>query len=149
MGRRVPSEAISSGLNRDLGTYPDNKYVRCNKCGHILNSERHRRYPEGSRAGYGTSQPSTTLSANITTATTTINVASTTGFTSSGYIYIYNARSTGASGTSVDRVAYTGIGATTFTGCTAITRAHTSGDTVRGEQTVAGGCPFCGTYLYK
>ena len=61
----------------------------------------------------------TRLNGDITTATTTITVISTTGFSATGTIEIEG-----------DLIAYTGVGATTFTGVTGISVNHTSGASV-------------------
>ena len=62
----------------------------------------------------------TTLSADVAVGDTTINVVSTTSFSASGTIEIDG-----------DLISYTGVGATTFTGVSGITSAHTSGTQVQ------------------
>ena len=57
-------------------------------------------------------EESTTINASTTAVATTITVVSTTGFPTSGYIEIGN------TSTGFEVVKYTGVGATTFTGCT-------------------------------
>lgn len=49
----VPSKAVHSGRNPDLGARRDDRYVRCAKCGFINHLDREVHLPEGSRAGYG------------------------------------------------------------------------------------------------
>lgn len=71
---------------------------------------------------------STTLSGNITNVQTTIPVVSTTGFSSVGAIFI-----------EAELITYTGITATSFTGCTrgaagSPNKAHASGAAVNGAQ---------------
>ena len=63
---------------------------------------------------------SATLSSNISTASTTIDVDSTTDFAASGTASIDG-----------DSFAYTGVTATSFTGVTGISVAHDSGDIAR------------------
>jgi hypothetical protein len=100
------------------------------------------RHPKG--RGEGNSQPYTTLYGAVLKGATTVIVDSTTGFPTSGYIYIYD---TGyPNGGKMNKVAYTGTTATRFTGCTGV-EAHADDMYVRGEVTCAG-CPFCGTYMY-
>lgn len=70
------------------------------------------------------SAPSTTLSSSIISTAVTIPVDSTTGFQSSGTIVV-----------GTEHIAYTGITATTFTGCTrkiddTLAQSHSSGVTV-------------------
>jgi len=151
MGRRIDSKGVHFGRNRDLGTYNDDRYLHCSNCHFICHLDRNRPGDEDSRQGWGISQPSSTLSASVAVTDTTISVASTTGFSSSGYIYIYDAESDYSNGTNVDRVAYTGKTGTTFTGCSYITRTHAEDDIVRGEQVASSsnGCPFCGAMLYN
>jgi hypothetical protein len=45
----------NSGLNRDLGPYRDDSYVRCAYCGFMCNKDRDSRAPYGSRTGDGIS----------------------------------------------------------------------------------------------
>jgi len=45
----------NSGLNRDLGSYRDDSYVRCARCGFWCNKDRDSRSSEGSRIGEGIS----------------------------------------------------------------------------------------------
>lgn len=71
---------------------------------------------------------STTLSGNITNVQTTIPVVSTTGFSNAGSIII-----------EAELITYTGITATSFTGCTrgaagSPNKAHNSGQAVNGAQ---------------
>lgn len=77
---------------------------------------------------------STTIAAgsnNVALPIGTINVASTTGFPSSGTLRVVSRTSASATAPpSVQVVAYTGIGATTFTGCTGGTGTMFTGDAV-------------------
>lgn len=71
---------------------------------------------------------STTLTGNITNSQTTIPVTSTTGFSTAGAIII-----------GAELINYTGITATSFTGCTrgvagSSNKAHNTGDAVSGAQ---------------
>ena len=141
MAREIYSSDVRTGRNASLTTYRD-RYVRCWNCDYVCNLDRDDRSHEGARDGDGITTPTTTLDGAVATTDTTITVDSTTGFSSSGYIYIYT------SGQKMDRVAYTGTTSTTFTGCTGITVAHSDGDVVNGETDVNRGCPFCGTLLY-
>ena len=56
----IPSDRVSYGLNQDLGSWKDNRYVRCSRCGWINNLDRETRSQEGSRQGWGTDLSSTT-----------------------------------------------------------------------------------------
>ena len=72
---------------------------------------------------------STTLTGNITNVQTTIPVGSTTGFSAVGSLII-----------GAELITYTGITATSFTGCTrgaagSPNKAHSLGDAVNGAQT--------------
>ena len=49
----IRSTRVGSGRNPDLGTYRDDRFVRCAKCGFINNLDREVHLPEGSRAGWG------------------------------------------------------------------------------------------------
>lgn len=146
---RVPSDDITFGRNRSRRPYSDSNYYRCWNCGFICQSDRDAYSYEGERTGDGLKLPDTEVASAISVGDSTITVNSTTGFPSSGYIYIYPEASGAANGVNVDRIAYTGIGSTTFTGCTEITLAHDTDSIVRGENTVKSGCPGCGTLLYK
>jgi len=77
---------------------------------------------------------STTIAAgsnNVALPTGTINVASTTGFPTSGTLRVVSRTSASAtSPPSVQVIAYTGTGATTFTGCTGGTGTMFTGDAV-------------------
>jgi len=71
---------------------------------------------------------STTLTGNITNVQTTIPVVSTTGFSNAGSLII-----------EAELITYTGITATSFTGCTrgaagSPNKAHNSGEAVNGAQ---------------
>lgn len=71
---------------------------------------------------------STTLSGNITNTQTTIPVVTTSGFSTAGAIFI-----------DAELITYTGITATSFTGCTrgaagSPNKSHTSGAAVNGAQ---------------
>jgi len=51
---RIDSERVSGGLNYDKdGGRPDDRYVRCARCGWINNQNQRQSHPEGSRAGWG------------------------------------------------------------------------------------------------
>lgn len=78
---------------------------------------------------------STTLSANINNVQTTIAVVTTSGFSSAGAIFI-----------DAELITYTGITATSFTGCTrgaagSPKKAHASGVSVNGAQVAAPNTP--------
>jgi hypothetical protein len=138
------SDAIHYGKNPDLGTYRDDHYVRCARCGFICNTDRDLKGT--GMMGWGTTQPNTLLNGAVLAAATTITVDSTTGFTSTGYIYIYDS-STATGAPHMNKVTYTGLTGTTFTGCTGAT-AHDDNMVVRGDQ-VNTGCPQCGTLRYN
>ena len=156
----VYSDAVHHGRNFDLGAYKDDRYVRCNNCGFMCQLDRDKTAPKGSRLGDGIKQPETQLNGAVTTADTTITVDDASSFPSSGYIYIFDtgtyATEGDASSTYTDatnapnmnKVAYTGTSATSFTGCTSVT-AHDDNMYVRGEVTVGMGCPLCGKLWYS
>jgi len=48
-GGEVPCESVTHGLNADFSAYPETAYIRCRKCGFILNKKRHMK-------GWGTGQ---------------------------------------------------------------------------------------------
>jgi hypothetical protein len=78
---------------------------------------------------------STTLSGNITNVQTTIPVVTTSGFSAVGAIFI-----------DAELITYTGITATSFTGCTrgaagSPNKAHTLGTTVNGAQVAVANTP--------
>lgn len=78
---------------------------------------------------------STTLTDNITNVQTTIPVATTTGFSSVGAVIIES-----------ELITYTGITATSFTGCTrgaagSPNKSHTSGSAVNGAQVAVANTP--------
>lgn len=73
---QVPHESVTTGLNYDLGNYPESGWIICRKCGYKLNKFRH---PKGWETGHR--QASTQLNGAITAGGTTATVDSTTGFT--------------------------------------------------------------------
>lgn len=78
---------------------------------------------------------STTLSGNITNVQTTIPVVTTSGFSSTGAIFI-----------DAELITYTGITPTTFTGCTrgaagSPNKSHNSGASVNGAQVAVANTP--------
>ena len=54
MGDPIRSKAVKEGRNFDIGSYPDDQYVRCSRCGWINNLSRDIHSPEGSYLGWGT-----------------------------------------------------------------------------------------------
>jgi hypothetical protein len=97
--------------------------------------------------GVGIRQNSTQLNGTVSVGATTINVDSTTGFEASGYIYIYDSGLPLSTPSQVNKVAYTGVTGTSFTGCTSA-KAHGDDMDVRDEPKDTGGCPFCGSFEY-
>ncbi len=78
---------------------------------------------------------STTLTDNITNTQTTIPVVTTTGFSATGAIFI-----------DAELISYTGITATSFTGCTrgaagSPNKSHSSGASVNGAQVAVANTP--------
>lgn len=61
MGRPIPSKMIESGYHFDQGSYRDNQYVRCSRCGFICNNDRDLRSHPGGYEGWGTSNPATSV----------------------------------------------------------------------------------------
>ena len=57
MSREIDSDAVHHGLNRDIGQYKDDRYVRCWNCGFVCNLDRDPHFPRGSRVGDGISHP--------------------------------------------------------------------------------------------
>lgn len=148
MTREIRSDSVTSGWNAERVPFVDSRYVRCARCGWINHLDRQDVFHEGSKVGWGTTQPATTLDGAVAADATTITVVSTDGFSSAGSIIIYE---TGLPYSSLrpvsDKVDYTGITSNSFTGCTSVL-AHSTGKAVCGEQVVTGGCVQCGTFLY-
>jgi hypothetical protein len=138
----IDSDAIKFGRNAEHAAHADDRYTRCARCGFMCHLDRDI-HPKG-KAGWGLQQPSTALATAITVGDTIVTVDSTTGFASSGYIYVY------ADGHMMP-FKYASCSSSVFTGDTSVTatRAFDVDDVVRGEQTVTGGCPNCGTYNYN
>jgi hypothetical protein len=63
---RIDSDAIHYGRNKDIGTYRDDRYVRCRKCGHICHLDRDRRSHDGDHAGMGIKINATAVPRNFT-----------------------------------------------------------------------------------
>lgn len=140
---QIRNEAVTTGINHDQVTYPESGYIRCSRCGQVLNKHRH---PQGT--GDGVTQVETQLNGAVLVNATSITVDSTTGFDSSGYVYIYDTGVVSSTtGCRMNRVAYTGTSSTSFTGCTNV-KAHADNMYVRGESKSTGGCPFCSTFEY-
>jgi len=57
MGREIESKAVHQGRNSEDTAYRDDRYVKCSRCGHPCNLDRHLRAPFGSRVGQGVSHP--------------------------------------------------------------------------------------------
>ena len=57
----INSDAINSGLNYDKGTWIDNRYVRCARCGFICHLDRDMHSTEGSPEGWGKVDTATTV----------------------------------------------------------------------------------------
>ena len=143
-GYPIPNDVTTAGRNRNDGTPPESSYVRCKKCGFTMSTQQ---FPKG--RGEGNAQVYTQLNGAVTAGDATITVDSTAGFPTpvvgtASYFYIYD---TGSSGTGMNKVQYTGLTATQFTGCTGAT-AHETDMYARGEPGAGGGCPFCHTYNY-
>lgn len=90
---------------------------------------------------------------NVTTNTFDIGINYTaddaTGtWTVPEFFYIYDEASDASTGSQSERVQYTGLTSTTFTGCTGIDRAHDDDSVVRAEPVCMGGCPNCGSLVY-
>ncbi len=52
-GEYISSDAVYSGRNPDKGAFDDRRYVRCARCGWILNRDRHLRTRDGDQIGWG------------------------------------------------------------------------------------------------
>ena len=61
MAREIYSEAVNTGRNIDRGKRPDEKFVKCAKCGFICNTQRDHKGRDGSRLGYGIAHESRTV----------------------------------------------------------------------------------------
>lgn len=135
---------LQSGMNTDKATYPEGSWIKCKKCGHVLNRARH---PKG--WGVGNTQQSTQLDGTVSAGDTTITVDSTTGFDDDGSAIIYD---TGKINSNTDnrsdRFEYTGKTDTIFTGVTGVSFDHADDMYVREERKATGGCPFCGSFNY-
>jgi hypothetical protein len=74
----IPSDSISTGRNPDLGTWKDNRYVRCQRCGFMCHLDRDSRASEGSRVGEGMSYSTTfntvSLTGNAAYSSATVSV---------------------------------------------------------------------------
>jgi len=53
MGNHIDSDRVGYGKNRDLGTWRDDRYVRCSRCGFICHLDRDSRSRDGDRRGWG------------------------------------------------------------------------------------------------
>jgi predicted nucleic-acid-binding Zn-ribbon protein len=51
--KAIRSTKISRGEHLDKGKHAEDKFVRCARCGWILNADRHLSAPEGARLGWG------------------------------------------------------------------------------------------------
>jgi len=100
MGRRIYSDTVGHGINFDKGDYPDNKFVRCSRCGWICNIDRDPGMREGSSSGWGMRYP-------------------TDGTLFDDPVLSYDDVKTNYDGSNIN------------------------------DPVVKGGCPQCGTYLYK
>lgn len=96
-GGPIDSDSVTTGQNYDLGDYPESGFIRCKKCGTILNTKRH---PKGWEEG--NTQASTLLDGAVTAGDATITVDSTTGFTTpaTGSITAFATNGTGTTVTS-------------------------------------------------
>ena len=150
MANDIPSRAVVGGRNHDLGSWRDDRYVACGRCNFTAHLDRDvRSNVDGDRYGDGLTQPSTQLNGAVTAGDTTITVDSTSGFSSSGYIYIYDTGVVNSTtGSRMNKVTYTGTSSTTFTGCTKAT-AHDDDMDVKGDTVGNQGCPQCGTMRYE
>lgn len=140
----VDYDSTGHGLNADDSNYPESGYIKCRKCGFTFNKHRWLKGHEE-----GNTQHETQLNGAVTVGDAIINVDSTVGFASSGYIYIYDTDIVSSTiGHRVNKVTYAGTSSTTFTGCTNV-KAHADGMYVRDERVSSSGCPKCGTYIYE
>lgn len=60
MGNPIRSDRVGWGRNRDLGTWRDDRFVRCSRCGWICHLDRDSRSKEGDRRGWGVNFVTTT-----------------------------------------------------------------------------------------
>ena len=58
MGRKIPSDSVTTGRNAEYPSYDDHRYVKCKHCGFICHLDRDAKFPRGSKAGDGLSHPS-------------------------------------------------------------------------------------------
>lgn len=124
------SDSIHYGLNQDLGTWRDEKYVRCARCGFTCHLDRDTRGHERSRAGWGTSYVS-----DITVDDTRVAVDSAS-FTNSA-VTLQNVH--------VNGYFIGGPSSSLSTSSTGLISMYGEGTQ---RETVTQGCPFCGTLLY-
>jgi hypothetical protein len=137
------SDAVRYGRNRDKGTWDDSRYTRCAFCRFIGHMDRNS-WEDNNVSSTSMVHPYTQLNGAVLAGAASVTVDSTSGFSSSGYIYIYDTGLANSSTASrCNKVTYTGKTGTTFTGCSNVT-AHSDNMYVRGEQTPSGGCPKCG-----
>jgi hypothetical protein len=125
---QVPSERVGYGLNEDRGGYRDDRYVRCSRCGFVLNKNRHVKGREGSRMGWGTDLSSQTFNSayGLTTASiTTVTVGIAKGTPMGALLSLTYAVNTTGSTVTI------------------------TGSSYRIDPVVKMGCPFCGTLMYE
>jgi hypothetical protein len=74
-GDPISNTVTTTGRNRNDGSYPEAGFLRCKKCGQIMNKFKHHK-----GIGEGRVQPNTQLNGAVTAGDATINVDSTSGF---------------------------------------------------------------------
>ena len=52
MGRRIDSDEVMTGRNRDKVS-GDSKFMRCSRCRFVIDTTKFQKLPEGSTAGWG------------------------------------------------------------------------------------------------
>jgi len=72
---QIPNDSVTTGKNRENATYPESGYIRCSRCGFVMNKYRS---PQGT--GDGITQAETQLNGAVLLGATSITVDSTTGF---------------------------------------------------------------------
>jgi hypothetical protein len=56
----IRSDAVHYGRNKDLGTWRDDRYIRCARCGFVCHLDRDNPAPKGSKLGWGMDYATTT-----------------------------------------------------------------------------------------
>lgn len=53
MGRRLQSDSVTTGRNKDLGSLQEDNYMKCSRCRFMVKIQRHPKAQDGSKQGWG------------------------------------------------------------------------------------------------